>query len=149
MLIGLLLAAEIAGLLKTTAIAGWDDDFSGSTAVLCQNGKKVAVMTDEQDWGDFHLFFYEHGIFVPESFVSTSKGTAKLLVADPSKVERADYLLIAIPSESQSSSPHLFYKLGMMATAAATVAEDEDSFHSQMIDSLWKQVQANLNTGES
>src|SRR2546426_825 len=114
MLIGLLLAAELSSLLKTTAIAAWDDDFSGSTAVVCKNGKKVALMTDEEDWGDFHLFFYEHGIFVPESFVSTSKGSAKLLVADPSKVERADYLLIAIPSESRSSSPHLFYKLGMM-----------------------------------
>lgn len=142
MLIGLLLAAEFSSLLKTLAITAWNDDFSGSTAVVCKNGKKVAELTDEQDWREFYLFFYEQGIFVPGSFISTRAGSARLLVADPSKVGRADSFVIAIPTESQSNSPHLFYKLGMMATAAGV--KDEASFHSHVVDSLWKHVQVNL-----
>jgi hypothetical protein len=142
--IGLMLAAELSKSLKTTAVAAWDDDFSGSKAVICQNGKKVSVLTDEEDWADFYLYFYEQGILVPETFISTCESGAAILLAEPDLVERADYMVISIPTESQSSSPNVFFKIGMLAAAVSSDVEDEDSFNSQMVDGLWKQVEASM-----
>ena len=146
MLIGLMLAAELSKVFKTTAVAAWDDDFSGSTAVLCENGKKVGVLADEEDWANLYLHFYEQGILVPESFISISAGKADLLVADPEIIERADYLVISIPTEAQTNSPHVFFKIGMLVAAAASGEEDESSFSSSVVDRLWKQVEASLKT---
>jgi hypothetical protein len=148
MVVGLLLAAELSAALHTTAVTAWDDDFSGSTLVICENGEKVKVLADGDDWGDFYQFFYEQGIFVPESFIATTKTSAELLVAKPSEVERADHLLIAIPSESQSNGPHVFYKLGMMAQALSGELEDEEAFQSNLVEGLWSQVQAMLKPGK-
>jgi len=143
MLVGLLLAAELSQVLNTTAVTAWNDDFSGSVAVVCKNGKKMNVLTDEE-WGDFYAFFYEQRIFLPESFISANEKGASLLVANPDVIERADYMVIAIPTGSRSSSPHVFYKLGMSEVADGM--EDEALFHSHVIDGLWKQVQANVET---
>jgi hypothetical protein len=148
MIIGLLLAAELSAALRTTAVAAWDDDFSGSTMVVCENGKKTNVLGDGDDWAEFYQFFYEQGIAVPESFVATTKNSADLLVAKPSEVERADHLLIAIPSESQSNGPHVFYKLGMMAQAISSELEDEEAFQANMVDGLWNQVQAMMKSNK-
>ena len=148
MLIGLLLAAELSKILKITAIAAWDDDFSGSKAVVCRNGKKQEVVTDGENWAEFYSFFYEQGISLPETFISVDQDKADLLVSDPGLIERADYMAISIPSESQSSSPHVFYKFGMLAAAVASGVEDESEFESEMIDGLWRQVEACLKDGK-
>src|SRR4051812_8870572 len=69
MLIGGLLAAELSEALETRAVAAWDDDFAGSTALVCENGRKAAVLTDE-DWVAFYRFFYDEGIAVPPCFIT-------------------------------------------------------------------------------
>jgi hypothetical protein len=143
MIIGLLLAAELSSALKTMAVAAWDDDFSGATAVVCENGRKSCVLTDQEKWGDFYAFFYEQGIYVPESFICTTGRGARFLTRNPSEIRRIDHLEIAVPGEGECRTPHTFYKLSAFAEAVESGIEDEEEFSSRMVDRLWKQVQGN------
>lgn len=150
-----LLAADLSETLATRAVAAWDDDFSGSTAIVCDNGRKSAACNDEEDSDAFDALFDEGGISLPECFISTegakSGDEARLLVADPSAVERADAFLLAVPAALRSDVPHVFEKLGMMAEAVAggeagdeegDFPEDEEAFRAQMVEGIWKRAEA-------
>lgn len=144
MVVGGLLAAELSEGLKTKAVAAWDDDFAGSTALVCENGELATTLTDE-DWVAFYGFFYEEGIALPPCFISAKGDKATLLADDPAEFERTDHFVLAIPTESQTNAPHVFYKLGMMAQAMAADPEDmedEAAFRAHMTRGLWDQVQA-------
>jgi hypothetical protein len=142
-LLATLLAAELSEALKTRAVAMWDDDFSGSTAIVCDHGQRTQTINDE-DTAEFYGFFYEQGIAVPECFIASNEGggPARLHVADPAQVERADYFVLPVPDESQVRVPHALSKLGMMAEALAEGLEDEEAFRSHMSDGLWQKVEA-------
>jgi hypothetical protein len=141
-----LMAAELSRTLDTTAVAAWDDDFSGSTAILCDRGRRTATLNDEDDWATFYSLFYEQGLHLPESFISNADATpSQLHLDDPAAVTRADRFTAAIPIESQTRAPHPFYKLGLMAAALADEdIEDEESFRAAMTDGIWQQVERNL-----
>jgi len=142
MLMVLLMAAELSERLRTRAVAAWDDDFSGSYAVLCERGrKKRASVTEEDHLGYFGLF-YELGISVPPCFIASDGGPARLLTADPSRVERADHAVLGLPDESRSGAPHVFYKLEAIGAALMGEIEDEGDFCARTVERLWRQVQA-------
>jgi hypothetical protein len=148
-LLATLIAAETSAALNTRAVAAWDDDFAGSTAIVCDNGSRTQTISDE-DTDTFYGFFYEQGIAVPECFISSEPagagaagaGGASLLLAEPADVERADYFVLPVPDESQVRVPHALEKLGMMAEAIAEGLEDEEAFREHANDGLWQRVQA-------
>ena len=148
---GTALACAFSKELKTLAAAAWDDDFSGSSLIVCENGKKKAALSDEDEedgWAGFYEFFYEHGVYLPETFISTAKGDATLYVADPTKVQRADHFVLKVPRPIESKGPHVFEKMGMMAQTIAEGLEDEEAFMEHMRGGIWEQAQAILAAGE-
>ena len=131
--------------LKTVAAAAWDDDFSGSSLIICENGKQKASVTDEEEgWEGFYEFFYENRVGVPASFIGTEKGKASLYVADPAKVPRADRIVFKVPGAIESKGPHVMEKFGMMAEGL----EDEEAFMEHMRGGIWAQAQAVLKSGK-
>ena len=143
------LACALSRDLKTLAAAAWDDDFSGSSLIICENGKQKASVTDEEDgWEGFYEFFYGNRVAVPASFIGTEKGKASLYVADPAKVERADRIVFKVPGRIESKGPHVMEKFGMMAEALAEGLEDEGAFMEHMRGGIWAQAQAVLKSGK-
>jgi hypothetical protein len=150
-----LLAAELSEALGTRAVAAWDDDFSGTSAIVCDKGQKSAVLGDEEDADAFAAFFQDQRLALPECFISTdgakTDDEAQLLAGNPSDVERADHFLLAVPEPLRSNAPHVFEKLGMMAEAVAggeagnedaDFPEDESEFRAQMVEGIWKRADA-------
>jgi hypothetical protein len=143
------LACALSKELQTLAAAAWDDDFSGSTLVVCENGNQIESISDEVDgWEGFYEFFYEQGIYLPESFIGSGDGEATLCVADPKKVQRADRITLRVPQPIESQGPHVFEKLGLMAEAMAEDLDDEEAFMEHMRSGVWSQAQAILAAGE-
>jgi hypothetical protein len=147
------LAAAMSKEFKTLAAASWDDDFSGSSLIICENGQQKAAISDEDEgeeedsWAGFYEFFYEYGICLPESFIEVDKGTSNLYVADPKQVLRADRVELKVPKPVESKGPHVAEKLGMMAQAIAGDFDDEEAFMNQMRSGIWQQAQAILKAG--
>lgn len=145
------LACALSEQLKTLAAAGWDDDFSGSSLMICQDGKQTGTISDEDEetgWEGFNEFFHEHGIFLPELFIGVEKSVATLYVADPSQVHRADHVVLRVPNEVESEGPHVFEKIGMMADAIAGDIENAEDFMEHMHNGVWEQAQAALKSGQ-
>jgi hypothetical protein len=148
---GTALACALSKEFQTLAAASWDDDFSGSSLIVCENGKQKAATSEEGEedgWKGYYEFFYEQGIYLPELFIGTGNGKATLYVADPAKVQRADHLEIKVPRPMESKGPHVFEKLGMMAEALAEGADDEEAFMENMREGVWQQAQSILTAGE-
>lgn len=146
---GTALACTLSKDFKTLAAAAWDDDFSGSSLIICEQGKQQAAVSDEEDgWEGFYEFFYEQGIYLPEMFIGTGEEQATLYVADPAKVQRADHVVLKVPRPIESKGPHVFEKVGMMAEALAEGLEDEEAFMKHMHDGVWHQAQSLLTAGE-
>jgi hypothetical protein len=146
---GTALACALSKELQTLAAAAWDDDFSGSSLVICENGIEKQTVSDEEDgWEGFYEFFYEHGIYLPELFISVADGNAALYVGDPAEIQRADYVVLKVPQPIESKGPHVFEKLGMMAEAMSEELDDEEAFMQHMRSGIWDQAQALLNSGE-
>lgn len=146
------LAAALSKELKTLAAAAWDDDFSGSSLVICENGQQKGSVSDEESdeedgWAAFYEFFYENGICLPHCFIGVENADANLYVADPKQVLRADHVELKVPKPVESKGPHVFEKLGMMAEAIAGDFDDEDAFMKQMRSGIWQQAQAILKAG--
>jgi hypothetical protein len=146
-IMGTALAAALSQELGVLAGAAWDDDFSGSSLIVCENGEQTAKISDSGKWEKFYEFFYEQGILIPEAFISFTKGKAELLVADPAAVERADYAELKLPSPNAGKVPHVLEKLGMMAEAIAEDLDDEEAFMEHMHGGIWEQAQALLAAG--
>lgn len=149
------LASALSKDCATLAAAAWDDDFSGSSLLVCEKGKQVKAISDgddedeEEGWAGYYEFFYEHGISLPKLFIGTANGRATLYVADPAKVRRADHIALKVPRPVESKGPHAFEKLGMMmAEAIAGEMADEAEFMERMRGSIWRQAQAILAAGQ-
>lgn len=145
------LACALSKECQTLAAAAWDDDFSGSSLIVCEKGKQKAAVSDEDDedgWAGFYEFFYEQGICLPKSFVGTEGERTTLYVADPGKVQRADQVTLKVPRPVESKGPHVFEKLGMMAEAVAKGLDDEAAFMENMRGGIWRQAQAILASGK-
>jgi hypothetical protein len=141
---GVLLAAELSVAFHTTAIAAWDDDFSGSTAVVCEDGAKAGVVSHDgdKDWGRFHLLFYRRKIFLPECFIGGEEGEEPRLHARPTAaITRADRVVVEIAEQFRTDAPHVASKIAMMATATGAGLPDEAAFHRLIADRLWTKVQ--------
>jgi hypothetical protein len=147
------LASALSKEFKTLAAASWDDDFSGSSLIICENGQQKVAISDEDEgeeedsWAGFYEFFYEHGICLPQSFIEVDKGTSNLYVADPKQVLRADRVELKVPKPVESKGPHVAEKLGMMAQAIAGDFDDEEAFMNHMRSGIWQQAQAVLKAG--
>jgi len=145
------LACALSKEFQTLAAAAWDDDFSGSSLVVCEKGDQKEEVSDEDEedaWVAFYEFFYEQGISLPKSFIVTDRGRATLYVADPAKVQRADQIALKVPLPVESKGPHVFEKLGMMAEAVAKGLDDEAAFMGNMRGGVWPQAQAILASGQ-
>ena len=143
------LAGALSKELKTMAMAAWDDDFSGSSMVVCEKGKRTQTVSDEADgWEAMYAFCYEQGIYLPHCFIANENGKAALHVATVAEVERVDHVVLAVPEALRSDGPHVFEKLGMMAAAVEADLEDEEAFMAQMNDGIWSQAEAVLKTGK-
>src|SRR5262249_12448144 len=141
------LACALSRELQTIAAAAWDDDFSGSSLVICDKGKQMEAVADgDRDDGGvgFYEFFYGPGISVPKSFIGTEDKRAALYLADPAEVQRADRIALKVPRPVESKGPHVFEKLGMMAEAVAKGLDDEAAFMENMRGGVWRQAQAIL-----
>jgi hypothetical protein len=148
---GTALACALSKEFQTLAAAAWDDDFSGSSLIVCENGNQKEGISGEDEeggWEGFYEFFYEHGISLPESFIGAGPGNATLYVSDPAKVQRADHVVLKVPRPIESKGPHVFEKLGMMAEAVAGEIEDEEEFMEHMRGGVWREAQAILASGE-
>jgi hypothetical protein len=143
------LACALSKEFNTLAAAAWDDDFSGSSLIICDKGKQSAAISDEseEDGWTFYEFFYEHGIYLPKTFIGSGKGDASLYVAEPAKVQRADRIALKVPTEVESKGSHVTEKLGMMAEALAEGLEDEEAFMKHMHGEIWEQAEAVLANG--
>lgn len=142
------LACALSKEFNNLAAAAWDDDFSGSSLIICNTGKQEVAISDEEDgWEGFYEFFYEHGIYLPQSFIGSGKESASLYVAEPAKVRRADRVVLKVPGAVESKGPHVVEKLGMMAEALAEGLDDEEAFMQHMRGGIWAQAQAVLATG--
>jgi hypothetical protein len=144
---GVLLAAELSAALHSTAVAAWDDDFSGSVSVVCEHGRKTALVSDGggKSWGQFHLLFYRRKIFLPECFIGSEEGEATRFHARPTAaITRADRVVVEIPGQFRTDAPHVASKIAMMAMAAGAGRPDEAAFHRHIADGLWTRVQAAL-----
>ena len=148
---GTALACALSKEFKTLAAAAWDDDFSGSSLIICKNGKQQASVSEEGEedgWEGFYEFFYEQGIYLPELFIGTGKGQATLYAADPAQVQRADHVVLKVPRPVESKGPHVLEKVGMMAEALAEGLEDEEAFMNHMRNGVWDQAQSILTAGQ-
>lgn len=148
---GTALACALSKELQTLAAAVWDDDFSGSSLLICDNGIRNSAVPDADEaegWERFYEFFYEQGICLPESFIDVRDGRASLYVADPTKVQRSDRVVLKVPDAVPSQGPHVFEKLGMMVEAMAEGLEDEEAFLAHMREGVWRQAQAILTAGK-
>jgi hypothetical protein len=136
--------------LQTLAAAARDDDFSGSSLIVCENGNRTGAANeyDEEGWIAFSEFFHEKGIYLPFAFIGTSGGRPTLYVPAPKQVERADYVVLKVPRGLESNGPYLIDKLGMMAEAISLASEGEEGFTEHMRDRVWRQAQAILATGD-
>jgi hypothetical protein len=143
------LAAAMSKEFKTLAASSWDDDFSGSSLIICENGEQKAAISDEDEDGSagYYDFFYENGISLAESFIEVDKSTSNLYVADPKQVLRADHVELKVPKPVESKGPHVAEKLGMMAQAIAGDFDDEEAFMNHMRGGIWEQAQAILKAG--
>lgn len=146
------LASALSKELKTIAAASWDDDFSGSSLIICENGKQKESISeeggDEEDgWVDSYEFFYEQGIYLPQCFIEVDKGASNLYVADPKQVERADRVELKVPKPVESQAAHVFEKMGMMAQAMAGDFDDEEAFMKHLRGGVWRQAEAVLKEG--
>jgi hypothetical protein len=147
---GTALACALSRELRTSAAAAWDDDFSGSSLIVCEKGERSSSLTDESGpdgWIPFHEFFYERGIYLPEAFIDSREGEADLYVANPAKVQRADRVVLKVPGPVASKGSHVFGKIGMLA-AAVTSGLDEAGFLERIRGSIWHQARAILDSGE-
>jgi len=146
-IMGTALASALSKELQTVAAAAWDDDFSGSSLIVCDQGKQKKSFSDEVDgWEGFYEFFYEEGVYLPHAFIGTQKGGTSLYVADPAQVQRADQVVLKVPGVVESKGPHVFEKLGM-AEAVAEGLDDEEAFMEHMRSGIWGQAQAILAGG--
>src|SRR5262249_46008947 len=106
------LASVLSEKLRTLAAAGWDDDFSGSSLIVCENGEQQAAISDldedEDGWVAFYEFFYDQGIQVPSLYIGVENGDVVLYADDPAALKRADYVLMKVPSPIESQGPHVF-----------------------------------------
>jgi hypothetical protein len=149
------MASALSKELKTLAAAAWDDDFSGSSLITCENGEQKGAISEEGEgedeeedsWASFYEFFYENGIALPQSFIKVEKSTSNLYVADPKQVLRADRVELKVPGPVESKGPHVFEKIGMMAQAMDGEFDDEEAFMKNMRSGIWQQAQAVLKTG--
>lgn len=149
------LASALSKEFKTLSAASWDDDFSGSSLIICENGQQKAAVSEddeggdgeEDSWAGFYEFFYENGIYLPESFIEVDKSVANLYVADPKQVLRSDRVELKVPKPVESKGPHVAEKLGMMAQAIAGDFDDEEAFMNHMRSGIWEQAQALLKQG--
>lgn len=142
------LAGALSKELKTMAVAAWDDDFSGSTMMVCEKGARTRTISDEvDDWEAMYLLCYEQGIHVPHCFIDNEDGKAALHVTTPSEVERVDHVVLAVPEALISGGPHVFEKMGLMAAAVQADLEDEEAFMAAMNDGVWAQAEAVLKGG--
>jgi hypothetical protein len=143
------LACALSKDLKTLAASAWDDDFSGSSVIICENGKQKASVSDEEEgWEGFYEFFYENGVSVPQSFIGTEKGKASLYVADPAELQRADRVVLKVPAPIESKGPRVMEKFGMMVQALAEGLDGEEAFMEQMRGGIWEQAQRLLTSGQ-
>ncbi|HEY7116129.1 MAG TPA: hypothetical protein VH475_06070 [Tepidisphaeraceae bacterium] len=144
------LAAALSRELKTLAVAAWDDDFSGSSMIICENGERAspdgpAEEGEDDDAGGFYGFFYERGIHLPECFISAGgESQPTMHVREPGEVARADYFRLAVPAEVESPGPHALEKLAMMAEAIEEEIPDEEAFVRQMRGGIWNRAKALL-----
>lgn len=145
------LACALSKDLRTLAAAAWDDDFSGSSLIICEKGKQKKTISDETEedgWVGFYEFFYENGIFIPETFIGIDGSPARLYLADPAAVQRADRITFKVPTLVESTTPHVFEKMGMLAEAVAEGLDDEEAFMQNMHSNVWEQAQAILKSGQ-
>ncbi len=145
------LASALSRELQTVAAAAWDDDFSGSSLIVCEKGKQKEAISDEGEedgWAGFYQFFYEQGISLPKSFIGTENKHATLYVEDPAGVLRADEVALKVPPPVQSKGPHVLEKLSMMADAAADGVDDEAAFMEKMHGGIRRQAQALIASGK-
>jgi hypothetical protein len=89
-------ANDLSRKLKNTAIAAWDDDFSGSVAIVFNAGKRDAEISTEEDYVKYFARFYSEGIYIPEAFIADDCEYAHLLLTNLSALERADYAEISL-----------------------------------------------------
>jgi hypothetical protein len=147
---GVLLAAELSAALHTTAIAAWDDDFSGATSIVCEDGRKADVVSDDGDdgLGRFHRLFYQRRIFLPECFIGGEGDEAPGFHAKPTAaITRADRVVVEIAEPFRTDAPHVASKVAMMAMAAGAGVPDEAAFHRLIADALWSKVQGARGSG--
>jgi hypothetical protein len=145
------LASALSRRLETIAAAAWDDDFSGSTLIVCSHGEQqqtISDANDEEDARPFYEFFYEHGIYLPQAFIGGGSENATLYVADPAEIERADLVVLALPGPAEEQTPHIFEKLGMMAAALAEGLDEEQGSMGRVHADVWRQAQELLAAGE-
>jgi hypothetical protein len=150
-LMGTALACVLSKEFQTLAAAAWDDDFSGSSLLVCDQGGLTADVSDADEgegWDRFYEWFYEQGVYLPASFIDVRGGKASLYVADPAAVQRADHVVLKIPRTGAGKVPHVFEKLGMMAEAMAEGLEDAEAFMRHTHEGVWRQAQAILTAGE-
>lgn len=149
------LASALSRQLETIAAAAWDDDFSGSSLIVCEHGEQKQAISDqgsdENDddaWARFYGFFYEQGVYLPQAFIGGGPENASLYVANPVEIERADLVVLKLPGPAAAPIPHVFEKFGMMAEALAEGLDDEQAFMEHMHAGVWRQAQALLAAGE-
>jgi hypothetical protein len=150
-MMGTALACVLSKEFQTLAAAAWDDDFSGSSLLVCEKGGLAAEVSDAEEgegWPGFFGWFYEQGVYLPQSFIDVRGGNASLYVADPAEVQRADHVVLKLPRAGAGPVPHLFEKLGTMAEAMAEGLEDDEAFMRHMHEGVWRQAQAILTAGE-
>jgi hypothetical protein len=95
------LAKDLSKRLKCTAIAAGDSDVGGSGASVYKGGKKTDAFSTEEDWEQFYALFYKDAIFLPESFIAEVKKQPRLMVSDPTAVDRVDYMQIVLPETDE------------------------------------------------
>ncbi len=67
---------------------------------------------------------------------------------DPTRVLRADRVVLKVPRRVQSKGPHVFEKLSMMAGAVAEGMDDEAAFMENMRGGIWREAQAVIASGK-
>lgn len=95
------LAKDLSKRLKCTAIAAGDTDAGGSGATIYRSGKKAGSFSTEEDWEQFYALFYRETIFLPEAFIAEAKKQPRLMMSDPTAVDRVDYMQIALPEADE------------------------------------------------
>lgn len=152
------LAGALSQQLETVALAGWYDEFSAHSLIVCEDGELKQAISDADDeeeeeqiedgWARFYEHFYEQGVYLPQTFIGGGPDDPAIYVADPAEVERADFVLLNLPGAVQSRMPHVFEKFGMMAEAMTEGLDDEQAFMDHLQSGVWNQAQALLAAGE-